>query len=276
MKALATILVCALSFGAATAQEPPPPVVDALHKPFDEILDLYVRDGLVYYYALKRERGKFDRYVQSLADTGADTVKGWTPERQLAFWINAYNAFVIRTVIDHYPIRGKAPDYPAKSIRQIPGAFERRTFRVGGRALTLDAIEKDVIAGYRDPRALLALGRGAMGGGRLKSEAFTSTRLDAQLATMTSELVTRRELVFVDAPNGLLSVSPMFSWREDVFAKMAGRAPDVYASRSPLERAVLSLIDPLLVPSESAFLNTNTFRMVFHDFDWLLNDLTGR
>lgn len=276
MKALATILVCALSFGAAAAQEPPPPVVDALHKPFDEILDLYVRDGLVYYYALKRERGKFDRYVQSLAATGADTVKGWTPERQLAFWINAYNAFVMRTVIDHYPIRGKATDYPANSIRQIAGAFERRTFRAGGRALTLDGIEKDVIAGYRDPRALLALGRGAMGGGRLKSEAFTSTRLDAQLATMTSELVTRRELVFVDVPNGVLSVSPMFSWREDVFAKMAGRAPDAYASRSPLERAVLSLIDPLLVPSESAFLNQNTFRMVFHEFDWLLNDLTGR
>ena len=276
MKALATILVCALSFGAATAQAPPPPVVDALHRPFDEILDLYVRDGLVYYYALKRERGKFDRYVQSLADTGTDTVKGWTPERQLAFWINAYNAFVMRTVIDHYPIRGKAPDYPANSIRQIAGAFERRTFRAGGRALTLDAIEKDVIAGYRDPRALLALGRGAMGGGRLKSEAFTSARLDAQLATMTSELVTRRELVFVDVPNGVLSVSPMFSWREDVFATTAGRAPDAYASRSPLERAVLSLIDPLLVPSESAFLDKNTFRMVFHDFDWLLNDLTGR
>jgi hypothetical protein len=276
MKAIATILVCALSFGVARAQQAAPPAVDAPHKPFDEILDLYVRDGLVYYYALKRERGKLDRYVQSLADTAADTIRGWTPERQLAFWINAYNALVMRTVIDRYPIRGKAPDYPANSIRQIPGAFERRTFRVGGRALTLDAIEQDVIAGYRDPRALLALGRGAIGGGRLKSEAFTSARLDAQLATMTGELVTRRELVHVDVPNGQVSVSPMFSWREDIFAKMAGRAPGVYASRSPLERAVLSLIDPLLVPSEAELLEKNTFRMVFHQFDWSLNDLTGR
>ena len=47
-------------------------------------------------------------------------------DRQLAYWINAYNAFVLRTVIDDYPIRGRAADYPPNSIRQIPGAFERR------------------------------------------------------------------------------------------------------------------------------------------------------
>jgi hypothetical protein len=39
---------------------------------------------------------------------------------------------------------------------------------------------------------------------------------------------------------------------------------------------VLFLIDPLLVPTESEFLRRNTFRMTFHDFDWSLNDLTGR
>src|SRR5688572_8697482 len=260
----------------AAAQQPEAPPVDPLHRPLDEILDIYVRDGLVYYRALQLERGRFDRYVQSLADTGADTIKNWEPERQLAFWINAYNAFVLRTVIDHYPIRGKAKEYPANSIRQIPGAFERRTHRAGGRTLTLDALERDVIAPFGDPRALFALGRGANGGGRLKSEAFTSARLDAQLTTMTEELVTRRELVFVDIPNGVLSVNPIFSWREDTFAKLADQAKAVYDSRSPLERAVLAIIDPLLVPNESEFLRKNTFRMAFHDFDWTLNDLTGR
>lgn len=279
MKVLSTLLVITLaltSLDAARAQDPQPPVVDALHRPFEAILDIYVRDGLVYYLALKRERARFDRYVQSLAETGADTVKGWTPDRQLAFWINTYNALVLRTVIDRYPIRGKAPEYPPTSIRQIPGAFERTTHRAGGRTFTLDSLERDVIAGFGDPRALLALGRGAMGSGRLKSEAYTSERLDAQLATMTSELVTRRELVFVDISNGRLSVSPIFSWREAAFVKMADKAAPVYASRSPLEKAILSLIDPLLTPNETEFLRKNTFNMVFHDFDWTLNDLTGR
>lgn len=277
MKSAALALIVALSASAISAQPTTPVAVDALHRPFDEILDLYVRDGLVYYFALKQERGKFDRYVQSLGEVGADAIKGWPREQQLAYWINAYNAFVLRTVIDGYPIRGKSADYPANSIRQIPGAFERRTFRAGGRLLTLDAIEKDVIGELGDARALLALSRGAVGGPRLKSEAFTAERLDSQLATMASELPMHRDLVFVDIANGRLSVNPLFSWREAIFTKsLAGRAPAIYATRSPLERAVLSLIDPLLVQSEAEYLRKNTFSMSFHDFDWKLNDLTGR
>jgi hypothetical protein len=241
------------------------------------MLDLYVRDGLVYYFALKQDRTKFDRYVQTLGEVSSETLKSWPPDRQLAYWINAYNAFVLRTVIDAYPIRGKFPDYPPNSIRQIPGAFERRQFRAGGRTLTLDGIEKDVIGEFNDARALLALGRGAIGSPRLKSEAYTAARLDAQLQTMASELPTRRELVFVDIAGDRLAVNPIFSWREAIFTKaLAARAPALYATRSPLERSVLALIDPLLVPNEAEFLRKNTFRMVFQDFDWKLNDLTGR
>ncbi len=277
MKTAAIALIVALSAGAISAQPTTPAAVDPLHRPFDEILDIYVRDGLVYYFALKQERGKFDRYVQALGEVGADTLKGWPRERQLAYWINAYNAFVLRTVIDGYPIRGKSADYPSNSIRQIPGSFERRTFRAGGRLLTLDAIEKDAIGELGEPRALLALSRGAVGGPRLKSEAYTAERLESQLETMVSELVTHRDLVFVDVANERLSVNSLFSWREDIFTKgLADKAPAVYASRSPLERAVLSLIDPLLVPSEAEYLRKNTFRMSFHNFDWKLNDLTGR
>jgi hypothetical protein len=278
MRLIPTVLALALAVAVATAQEPAaPPPVDPIHKTFDEILDIYVRDGLVYYNALKIERAKFDRYVAAVSAVPAGEVGGWSRERQLAYWINAYNAFVLRTVIDHYPIRGRAADYPANSIRQVPGAFERQAFRAGGRSLTLDSLERDVIGGFGDARALLALSRGALGGPRLKSEAFTSDRLNTQLATMAGELVDRRELVRVDPANNVLSVSPMFSWREDLFVKSAAdKAPGVYASRSPLERAVLALIDPLVVPTEAAFLKVNTFRMAFHDFDWRLNDLTGR
>ena len=272
MKASALILVAALAIVQPSTVD-----VDPLHKPFDEILDLYVRDGLVYYLALRNERARFDRYVDSLSGVTADALKSWPRERQLAYWINAYNAFVLRTVIDNYPIRGRSADYPQNSIRQIPGAFERRQFKAGGRMLTLDTIDKDVIGEFGEPRAMLALGRGALGSPRLKSEAFTADRLNAQLETMQSELVTRRELVFVDIANGLLSVNPIFSWREGIFTKsLAGKAPAVYAARSPIERSVLALIDPLLVPTETEYLRKNTFRMAFSDFDWKLNDLTGR
>jgi hypothetical protein len=64
MKVVATLLVLLLGLATIRAQQPEPPVVDPLHRTFDEILDIYVRDGLVYYRALKSERGRFDRYVQ--------------------------------------------------------------------------------------------------------------------------------------------------------------------------------------------------------------------
>lgn len=270
----AALAVLVLAAGTA-AQDAPPPPVDPLHRALDGILDVYVRDGLVYYQALKLERPRFDRYVASLADVEVSDT--WSSARRLAFWLNAYNAFVLRTVIDHYPIRGRAAAYPPNSIRQVPGSFERRQFRAARRMVTLDQIERDIIVPMGDARALLALGRGALGSGRLKSEAYTAERLDAQLDSMVREVVDRRELVFVDRENAVISVSPLFSWREPVFvAAFAGKAAPGFTARSPLERAVLGLIAPVVVRSEAEFLRENRFRVAFHDFDWRLNDLTRR
>ena len=111
------------------AQGGPP---KTLHEPLDQILDVNVRDGLVYYRALRAGRAQLDRYAASL-NVPAATYQGWSREQQMAFWVNAYNAFVLQTVIDHYPINGASRSYPANSVRQIPGAFEQ-TQASGGRA----------------------------------------------------------------------------------------------------------------------------------------------
>ena len=72
-------------------------VSQPLASPFDEVLDTYVRDGWVYYRALKQDRSKLDAVVASLA--GA-SVTAEPRDRQMAFWLNAYNALVLRTVVD--------------------------------------------------------------------------------------------------------------------------------------------------------------------------------
>ena len=243
-------------------------------KLFDGILDLYVRDGEVYYRALKTDRRKLDEYVAQLASQPAD---GSTRDEQLAFWLNGYNALVLKTVIDHYPITGRAPDYHSKSIRQIPGAFERTTHHLGGRTLTLDQIEQTVLPEFRDPRVYLAIGRGAEGGGRLRSEAFTASRLDAQLKEVATECATRIQCVQVEPDANRVLASAIFSWREKDFdAAYADAAPAVYASRSPIERAVLAFVQPNLLTTEKEFLEKNTFQVAYRPFDWRLNDLTGR
>jgi len=268
-----------MSAAAAFAQDyaAPPALVPGLHRPLDELLDLYVRDGFVYYNAVKSDRGRLDQYIRALDGPAAVQQAKGSREEQLAFWINAYNAFVLQTVITHFPIRGRAGEYPAVSIRQVPGAFDRQTFRAAGRVVTLDGIEKDMLTPLGEPRAFLALGRGAVGGGRLRSEAYDPKRLDAQLAAVAAESVTRREIVRVDTLNSQLSVTPLFSWREPVFvAALADKANAIFKTRSPLERAVLALIEPHLSGSEAEFLEKNTFKMVFHQFDWRLNDLSNR
>src|SRR5579864_3771490 len=122
-------------------------------KPFDTTLDSYVRDGFVYYRALKSDRGKLDGFIASLGETNVGQL---AREAQIAFWINAYNAVVLRTVIDHYPIVGRSKDYPARSIRQIPGAFEKLPHRIAGSSLTLDQIEQTILPAFHDPRVYLA------------------------------------------------------------------------------------------------------------------------
>ena len=102
MVPMKTLAVIALVLLAQTA-----PDTEALHRPLDQILDVNVRDGLVYYRALEVERGRLDRYVASL-NVSAATYEAWSREQQMAFWVNAYNAFVLQTVINHYPITGEA------------------------------------------------------------------------------------------------------------------------------------------------------------------------
>jgi hypothetical protein len=265
----AVVLLAVFVIASPRAQESDPKLTG-----IDFILDTYVRDGEVYYRALKSDRAKLDTYLASLASA---PVSQQPRDSQLAFWLNAYNAFVLRTVIDHYPISGRSPDYPAKSIRQIPGAFERLTHRVAGKTLTLDQIEQTILPEFHDPRVYFALGRGAIGGGRLRSEPFAGTKLETQLTETANECIARAQCVHIDRNADKVEANSIFSWREKEFtAAYAAGAISAFANRSPIERAVLAFVTPKLLTTEKEFLGKNTFQVVYKPFDWTLNDLTGR
>src|SRR5216684_6323772 len=76
----------------------PPPDLEPIHRPYDKLLDDYVRDGIVYYHALQLDRAKLDRYLVALAEPSlASQLPSWDKPRQIAFWINAYNALSLQT-----------------------------------------------------------------------------------------------------------------------------------------------------------------------------------
>lgn len=265
------LLAVALLGGLPSAQDSG---ADTRQQRFDEILDANVRDGYVYYRALKSERGRLDGYIASLANVQLDSA---SPQEQVVFWLNGYNALVLRTVVDHYPIQQRTKEYPSNSIRQVPGAFEKNTYRLAGRTVTLDQIEQTVLPAFHDPRVFFALGRGAVGSGRLRSEAYTPAKLEQQLAQDTSECASRSQCIQIDAAQNTMRVSSVFSWRRDQFIEAyADKARTGFATRSPIERAVIAFVDPRMLNAEQDFLKQNSFKMEYLPFDWSLNDLTGR
>jgi hypothetical protein len=221
--------------------------------PLDLILDTYVRDGYVYYRALRIERRRIDEYVKQLAFADVDKR---TRAEQMAFWLNAYDALVLQTVIDGYPAPRRSTEY---------------------RTLTLDQIEQTILSKFADPRLYFALGRGSVGGGRLRSESFAADTIDGQLAEVAAECVTRGECIHVDPATNRLLASAIFSWHEKEFvAAYADKVAPLYANRSPIERAILAFVQPKLLQTERDFLEKNTFQLAYKPFDWSLNDLTGR
>ena len=262
------VLPLVISLALAPAQQfVPAPGADPLHRPFDQILDTNVRDGMVYYRALAASRGALDRYVSSL-NVPAATYEKWSKPQQMAFWVDAYNAFVLQTVVSHYPLHG--------TIRSIPGAFDKIAWRAAGRSVTLDQIEKTILPDFKEPRLYLALGRGCLGSGRLRSEAYTAERLDKQLADIQTEFVNNTHMYRLDRLTNTVSVTPIFSWREADFVAAYDVKDPVFAQRSPLERAVIAFIAPHLLLSEKEFIQKNEWKMAFLEMDWKLNDLSGR
>src|SRR6516225_4891302 len=109
------------------------------HSPWDHVLKEFVNEqGRVDYAALKASPAELDRYVRELAAQSPVSHPQNFPTRQsqLAYWVNAYNALVMKGVVDHWPV---------ESVRKIGGLpysfFWRKKFVVGERKYTLDAIE---------------------------------------------------------------------------------------------------------------------------------------
>src|SRR5258705_13027233 len=102
-------------------------------------------------------------------------------------------------------------------MKQIPGALDRNPFDAAGRTVTLEQIEKTILTEFKEPRLYLALGRGGIGSGRLRSEAYTGERLEKQLADLQQELVNNRNMYRLDRLANTVSATPIISWREPEF-----------------------------------------------------------
>lgn len=220
---------------------------------FDPLLKAYVDDqGLVDYNAIAKD-ARFEDFIESLKTANTEEM---TPNGQLAFWINAYNAVTIDKVIKWKP---------KKSVREtlIPGVwtstkfFTSRQHLVAGRRVSQDDIEHEILRKQlNDPRIHFAIVCASSSCPKLARFAYTEENIQRQLEAATRKYLNSRRGVRVDHAENTLYLSKIFDWFAGDFKNKSG--------------SVLAFIKPYLDEGTLAFLDRKPKISYIH-YNWALN-----
>ncbi|MDP2865759.1 MAG: DUF547 domain-containing protein, partial [Elusimicrobiota bacterium] len=194
---------------------------DQTHALFDKIVKQQLSSGRFDYKSLKASPGPLDAYLKELAAVAPSEYEAWTRADKIAFWINAYNAFTIKAIIDNYPIKSNwkaSLRYPKNSIRQIPGVWDSLKFKAIGREITLNDIEhKTLRKEFGDPRAHMALVCASIGCPELRAEVYTGADLNTQLDDQSRQFLKNPAKFRIDKEAGKVYLSPIFKWFSEDF-----------------------------------------------------------
>jgi hypothetical protein len=229
---------------------------------YTRVLERFVTaEGGVRYAALKADAVDLDRYLESLASFDAARLEAEPQADRIAFWINAYNAITLKTIIDNYPIEGSglsALRHPASSIRRISGAWSRRSWTVLGTRTSLDDIEHRTLRKrFAEPRIHMALVCAAVGCPPLRREPYDGARLDEQLDDQTRRYLASPAGLQLDPGRRRVAVSAIFKWFGEDF-EAAGGVRAFLAHHAP-RAARVTLADP-------------GAKIRYLDYDWSLNE----
>jgi hypothetical protein len=216
----------------------------------------------VDYAGMQRDAEALEAYLGALSGVSASAYAGWTQEAQLAFLINAYNAFTVQLVLSRYPA--------LNSIRDLGSwwrsPWKRRFIRLLGRTVSLDDIEHGWIrgaSGFAEPRIHFAVNCASVGCPALLREAFVAQQLEQQLEQATRAFLGDRSRNRLRG--GRLEVSSLFQWYRQDFA--AG-----WRDTTSLESFLALYADALaLSPDAALTLAAGELPLVFLDYDWSLN-----
>lgn len=239
----ALLAVLALSGESALAAAPD-------NAAFDAVLAARARNGGFDYAGMTgQDRKRLDAYLANVGD--ADPSK-MSPDEKKAFYINAYNAVAIQTVLEHYP---------TKSILDIDGSFKKLTHKVGGEMLTLDAIENK-LRESNDSRIHFAIICASKSCPPLAGKAFTTAGLSAELDRQGRAFVGDASKNKIDKATGKITLSHIFFWNRKEFERDGGGSLTKEVAKFVADPATASWLAAQPGPSkESDFL----------DYDWTLN-----
>ena len=216
------------------------------HQGWTELLQKHVDAyGKVDYKGFIEDREKLDAYLDLLSQKPAEPY--WKVKEQEVYWINAYNAFTIKLILDHYPI---------KSIMDIKqddkDAWHIPFIKLGTKLYTLDYIENTMLRGqFNDSRLHFAINCSAKSCPPLRNKAFTAANIDIELRLVARAFI--NDSRFNILSNRHVQISKIFDWYEEDFLK-----------EEPSINIYLNKRTPHLEISKEASLN-------YLEYNWDLN-----
>jgi len=217
------------------------------------------------YTGFLKDRQTLQRYLEQLSAVSAKTFESWSKPEQLAFLINAYNAFTIELILTRYPKLDSIKDLG--SLFRSP--WKQAFIPLLGRKLSLDDIEHGMIRNpgdYNEPRIHFAVNCASIGCPALLNEAYTSKKLEQQLETVTRAFLEDRTRNRYNPATNRLEVSKIFDWYTEDFERGWG---GWHALSHFLVHYADSLTDN---EQDRRSVATGNFRVNYLDYDWKLND----
>ncbi|HKK88169.1 MAG TPA: DUF547 domain-containing protein [Saprospiraceae bacterium] len=220
------------------------------HQSFDALLKQYVTlEGWVDYRGLMADRSKLDHYLELLSSHHPNE-KNWSRNERLAYWINAYNAFTLQLILDHYPVES-IKDIK-KGIPFVNTVWDIKFIKIEGKEYDLNNIEHGIIRSeFNEPRIHFAVNCASYSCPVLQNFAYTAGQLDEQLDHAAKEFLNdpRRNKIQEQS----LQLSKILSWYSGDFKQDGKDVMDYVRQYSNMDIAEDPKVDYL-------------------DYDWRLND----
>jgi len=179
------------------------------HSIYADLLQKYVKGGIVSYKGFKDDESKLDEYLKVLEHTNPEKL---IRNEKFAFYINAYNAWTIKLILSGYP--------GVKSIKDLGTMFQspwkKNICRINGKIISLDDIEHGILRPeFKDPRVHFAINCTAKDCPPLISEPYTGKNLESQLDTSARAFINNPSKNRLEG--NILYVSSIFRWFTEDF-----------------------------------------------------------
>lgn len=208
--AVLTVISCSAA-PKGTSSAPPS------HKTWNSLLQKHVnKEGFVNYKGFIKDKSTFQGYLNSLSQNAPSDK--WSKNEQMAYWINAYNAFTIKLIMDHYPVKSIKDIGSSIQIPFVNTPWQYKFFEIGGEKMKLDEIEHQILRKkFDDPRIHFALVCASYSCPRLLNEAYTAEKLDKQLDMQAKHFLANEKKNKIMANK--LVLSKYFTWYKGDFTK---------------------------------------------------------